>query len=127
MPAIRFWALYDTISRLEAMADLRTTLSAAFGANPGKDGGQLRDYTAGLQARIDGRERDPSGAYGLPSTPASALRGPHVRIVEGTVISSYRQNAAAQVQEQIEAWKIGGWPELQTVLERQRAYNLASL
>lgn len=126
MPAIRFWALYDTISRLEAMADLHTTLSVAFGANPGKDGAQFRDYTASLQAKIDGRERDPSGAYGLPSTPASALRGPHIRYVDGAVISSARLRAEQQVQEQIEAWKIGGWPELQTVLERQRAENQGS-
>lgn len=124
MPAIRFWALYATISRLDAAADLRALAVAGHGANPGKDGRGLRDYAAELGKRAGGGATP--DAHGAPSVPASALRGPFVTTVEPGVVSGERARLEAQVKEQMTAWETGKWPALAEVLTKQQAENRAS-
>lgn len=121
MPAIRFWALYGTIARLDAADDLRALAVAGYGANPGKDGAALRGYSADLQRRVSGEGSE--SMSGAPSVPASALAGPHVRRVDAGEVSGLRARLAAQVAEQKAAYESGGWSELWQVMTRQQAEN----
>lgn len=123
MPSLRFWTLYRAISQLEAQDDLRAVSVAFYGGNPDRRGEAILDFTNDLRNQALRKGQAGPGAYGIPT---SALSGPMVSEVEGSIIHERLERAARQVEEQQEAWKVGSWPALQQVLARQQAENRAA-
>ncbi|MCB0040695.1 MAG: hypothetical protein KDE23_13495 [Caldilinea sp.] len=124
MPAIRFWALYGTIGRLDAADDLRALLVAGHAANPGKNGHQLTGFATDLEWRSRHMPGRGMRGPGVSSDLLVAAYG--ATVAEPGSVSGLRARQMAQVAEQREAYEAGGWDALAEVLRRQRAENVAA-
>lgn len=123
MPSMRFWALYGTISQIEAQEDLRALSVTYYGAQPWQNSRPVNDFSTGLRYQALGKRQERPGAYGMPT---AALQGPMVSEVERQVLDGRIERARLQIEEQKEAWQTGGWTALAPVLAAQQQINRAS-